>query len=267
MMRATLHHRRASRPLARHGFGNGARVRRSPGAGGFTLLELLLATAIGAIVLLVINTTFFAALRLHNTTHEKIDNDLVLQRALGIVRRDLAGIMLPASPTATTNTFAGQLTSDPTTTNALDSSAERITPDITTTSGKIDGWTPYAEVQMVSYYLAPAADGGPTKDLVRLVTRNLLPATDPTADQQTLLTGVTSAAISFFDGEYWADTWDTTATSTLPAAIKFSLVLAPRDNLGVRSDPGPIDLIVPVLVTTPTSAQLAADAATGTTGQ
>ena len=36
---------------------------------GFTLLELLIATAVSAIVLLAINTTFFGALRLHNTTH------------------------------------------------------------------------------------------------------------------------------------------------------------------------------------------------------
>jgi len=47
---------------------------------GFTLLELLIATAVSAIVLLAINTTFFGALRLHNTTHEKIDSDLTQQR-------------------------------------------------------------------------------------------------------------------------------------------------------------------------------------------
>jgi hypothetical protein len=174
--------------------------------------------------------------------------------------------MLPANPQATTNTLSGQLVSDPLTTNSMDDTGERITPDITTTSGKIDGWTPFAEVQMVSYYLAPALDGGPTKDLVRVVTRNLLPATDPTTDNQRLLPGVTSAAISFFDGQYWADTWDSTTTSTLPAAIKFSLGLAPHDNMGPRSDPGPIELIVPVIVSTTTSAQLAA-AATSTTGQ
>jgi type II secretion system protein J len=255
MMQARLHHCRAARAPARRSFSDG----------GFTLLELLVATAISAIVLLVINATFFAALRLHNTTHEKIDNDLVVQRALGIVRKDLAGIMLPANPQATTNKLAGQLTSDPMSTNSMDGMGERITPDITTSSGQIDGWTPFAEVQMVSYYLAPAVDGGPTKDLVRVVTRNLLPAADPTTDNQRLLPGVTSAAISFFDGQYWGDTWDSTTTSTLPTAIKFSLVLAPRDNAGPRSDPSPIELIVPVIVSTPTSAQAAAAAAT--TGQ
>ena len=57
---------------------------RRHGEGAFTLLELLLATAIGAIVLLVINATFFGALRLHNATHDKIGDGLAIQRTLGI---------------------------------------------------------------------------------------------------------------------------------------------------------------------------------------
>ncbi len=239
--------------------------RRRHDAGGFTLLELLLATAIAAIVLLVINATFFGALRLHNTTHEKIDDDLVVQRALAIMRRDFAGIMLPPSPTSTTTHFAGQLMTDVTSTNDLDGNSERITPDISTTSATIDGWSPFSEVQTVSYYLSPSTDGAPTKNLVRVVTRNLLPASDPTTEDQTLLTGVISAAISYFDGQDWQDVWDTTATQTLPVAIKFSLVRAPRGDTDVRRDTAPIELVVPVLVKTTTTAQ--ADAAATTTGQ
>lgn len=250
-MQARLHRRRSTWGLAR----------RRSGAGAFTLLELLLATAVGAIVLLVVNATFFAALRLHNTTHEKIDDDRLVQRALGIVRKDLAGIMVPANPQATTYRLAGQLTSDASSTNALDDTSERITPDIYTNSGKIDGWTPYAEVQMVAYYLSPAADGGPAKNLVRAVTRNLLPVVDAIIEEQTLLTGVTAAAISYFDGENWLEMWDTTATSSLPTAIKFSLVLAPRDANTSRADPAPIELIVPVIVKTTTTLQQEAAAA------
>ncbi|MSU23435.1 MAG: prepilin-type N-terminal cleavage/methylation domain-containing protein [Opitutus sp.] len=231
-------------------------------AGGFTLLELLLATAIGAIVLLVINTTFFAALRLHNATHEKIDTDLVLQRTLGIIRKDLAGIMLPPNAQSTTAKLSGQLVSDSYSSNDLDGNSERVTPDIFTNSGKMDGWTPFAEAQMVSYYLSPAPDGGATKNLVRVVTRNLLPVTEGTTLDQTLLTGVSTAAISFYDGENWVETWDSITSITLPSAIKFSLVLAPRENATTRNDPGPIELVVPVIVATLTTAQQAAAAAT-----
>lgn len=234
------------------------------GQGAFTLLELLLATAVGAIVLLVINATFFGALRLHNATHDKIGDNLAIQRTLSIIRRDLAGIMIPASPTATTNRFSGQLTSDVTSTNDLDNNSERVTPDITTNSGKIDGWTSYAEVQMVSYYLSPAANGAPTKDLVRVVTRNLLPAAEPTTENQTLLSGVTSAGISYFDGQDWLDTWDSTTTSSLPTAIKFSLVVAPSGGTVSRSDVAPIELIVPVIVKTTATLQQEAAAETAT---
>jgi type II secretion system protein J len=221
----------------------------------FTLLELIIATAIGAIVLIVSNTTFFSALRLHNTTHQKIDDDLVIQRTLGIVRRDLAGIMVPPNPQATTNKLSGQLTTEFTSTNELDGSSERVTPDLYTNSGKIDGWTPYAEVQMVSYYLSPTPGGAPTKDLVRVITRNLLAANDTTVETQTLLTGVNSAALSYYDGENWLEVWDSTTSSTLPAALKFSLVLAPNASDAANGDLSPIELVVPVVVKTTTTLQ------------
>jgi len=108
--------------------------------------------------------------------------------------------------------------------------------------------------------LSPATDGGPTKDLVRVLTRNLLPAVEPTTEDQTLLTGVTAAGLSYYDGESWLDTWDSATTSSLPAALKFSLVLAPRDRNTSRTDPAPIELIVPVLVKTSATLQQEATA-------
>ena len=247
-MPANVHHRRGLR--------NHFRSER-----GFTLLELLLATAIGAIVLLVINATFFSALHLHNATHDKIDEDLMVQRALAIVRRDLAGIMVPANPNSTTNNFAGQLSTEDTAMNALDGSSERISPDIHTNSGKMDGWTPFAEVQVVAYYLSPSTDGSPTKTLVRALNRNLLPAAEPTTEDQTLLTGVIAAGMTYFDGESWLDTWDSATTTSLPSAIKFSLVMAPRDRNTSRAEPAPIEIVVPVIVKTSATLQQEAAAA------
>jgi prepilin-type N-terminal cleavage/methylation domain-containing protein len=246
-------------------------LHRRPSARGFTLLELLVATAVGAIVLLVINATFFGALRLYNSSHDRTDDDLALQRALGIIRKDLAGIMLPGTLTAnsvanggTSNVglFSGQLQTDTVSANDLDSQGgTRSSPDFYTSSGSIDGWTPFGDVQMVSYYLTPDAAGSETKNLVRVVTRNLLPAQDPTSDNQVILSGVLSVDFLFYDGSDWTDTWDSVTTSTLPSAIKFSLVRAPRGTTqgGI---PGSIDLVVPVIVTTTTSAQAAAAAAT-----
>jgi type II secretion system protein J len=231
---------------------------RPTGRGAFTLIEMILAMAVGAIVLLVINGTFTSALRLHNATHQRIDEDLVVQRALTIIRKDLAGIMVPANPQATTYTLSGQLSNEYYSTNELDATGERVTPDIYTSSGAVDGWTPYADVQMVSYYLT-AGEGGQTKNLVRLVTRNLLPTLEATAEAQTILSGVASAGISYYDGQNWLDYWDSTTTSSLPLAILFSITRASGDGYG-RAESEPIEIVVPVIVKTATTLQQEADA-------
>jgi type II secretion system protein J len=228
-----------------------------PSARGFTLLELLIATAVGAIVLLVIQTTYFSALRLHNTTHARIDQDLEMQRALAIVRRDFAGLMLPGG------TFAGQFQSESSATFGSENHGERITPDMCTSTGRIDGFNPFSEAQRVAYYLADGAERGSnsTKNFVRVVTRNLLPVQESDeGEDQVLLEGVLSATVSFYDGTAWTDTWDSEATSTLPRALKLSLVMAPHE--ASQSTPAPIDLVVPVLVRTTTAEREDQEAAT-----
>jgi type II secretion system protein J len=220
---------------------------------GFTLLELLIATAVGAVVLIVVQTTFFGALRLHNTTHRRIEEDAVVQRCVGIVRRDLAGLMLPGG------TLAGELQTTTFSSSMTEVAGERITPDLYTNSGKIDGWNPFSEVQMVAYYLAPAAGSGSGNNLIRAVTRNLLPVQDAVPEEQIVLEGVESASILFYDGNAWIDFWDSSETSTLPSAVKFSIVLTRRG--GGQTDLAPIDLVVPILATTTTSQTLAEEEA------
>lgn len=214
---------------------------------GFTLLELLIATAVGAVVLLVVQTTYFGALRLHNTTHERLEEDLVIQRSLGIIRRDLTGIMLPGG------TLAGQLQSESYSSSLTGNYGDRVMPDIFTNSGKVDGWNPFSDVQMVSYYLAPAEGSGKARNLLRLVTRNLLPVQEAEPEIQVVLSGVESATTMFYDGTGWVDTWDSEATTSLPTAIKFSLVMAPTGGGGATANP--IDLVVPVWVKTTAQAQ------------
>jgi hypothetical protein len=89
------------------------------------------------------------------------------------------------------------------------------------------------------------------------VTRNLLPDQEPFPEDQVLLHGVDSATLLFFDGSGWIEEWDTTVTSTLPSALKLSLVLKSRTpGLSV---PPPIELTVPIVVTTRASERLAAE--------
>ena len=61
----------------------------------FTLIEVLLAVGIFAIVLFAINTVFFSALRLERSTSHAVDARLPLNQAFAILRRDLQGAVPP----------------------------------------------------------------------------------------------------------------------------------------------------------------------------
>src|SRR5258708_18471485 len=62
---------------------------------GFTLLDLLIAVAVFAIVLAAINAVFYGALRLRDKTTEALKEALPMQQALAIIKRDLANIVVP----------------------------------------------------------------------------------------------------------------------------------------------------------------------------
>jgi hypothetical protein len=87
-------------------------------------------------------------------------------------------------------------------------------------------------------------------------------ANETVVDEQALLDGVAGAGISYFDGIDWLDYWDSATSTSLPTAIKFSLIMARDTN--IRSNPAPIELIVPVLVKTTATAQQEATDAEGT---
>ncbi len=227
--------------------------RKFPGTGrvpgGFTLLELLIGIVVGSVVLIVIQTSYFGALRLHQTTHARIEQDRRVQRAVSILRRDLAGLMLPGSETA----LAQGLQTSPFSGSMADAIGERVTPDLSTNSGRIDGWTPFADQQRVAYFLVPSATGGAGRDLIRAVTRNLLPVQEVLPEEELVLGGVESASLAYFDGLAWTDTWDSTATETLPGALRFSFALAAEAG---GAPAGTYEVVVPVLVkTTATLAQ------------
>lgn len=214
---------------------------------GFTLLELIIATAVGAVVLVVIQTTFFSALRLHTTTHARVAEDQTVQRAVGIIRRDLAGIVLPGG----TNGMARDLSTSAATLVLADNLGERVTPDIYTSSGRIDGWTPFGDLQAVAYFLAPPEQGGRGRNLVRAVTRNLLPVQEAVPEGQAILGDVDTAVVSFYDGNGWTENWDSAESQTLPTAIRLSIArISPGGTQGASA---PIEIVVPVMVRTTTS--------------
>src|SRR5262245_62387354 len=68
---------------------------RSERPHGFTLMEVLLALAVSAVILSAIGGVFFSALRLRDRTTAMLDDAAPVQRTVSTIRRDLQGAAAP----------------------------------------------------------------------------------------------------------------------------------------------------------------------------
>ncbi len=219
-------------------------------ARGFTLIEVLLAVVIFAIVLAAMSTVFYSALRLRNRTAAHLEEKLPIQHATAIMQRDLAGLVAPG----------GMLASNLTTAASGAMQAQNATPFFVNT-GNIDDTSPWGEVQKVAYYLTDSTNQPGSKDLMRAVTRNLLAPAEEVPVTQWLMSGVRNLAFSFYDGTAWTETWDSSVTTNLPTAIKVQIELASLD--AGQPVETPMEFVVPVVVQIRTNQTKKAVAATG----
>jgi type II secretion system protein J len=231
---------------------------------------VLLAVTVFAVVLTAIHAVFYGAVRLRNKTTAAVEATVPLQQTLAIMKRDWANLVMPGgtlfgqlqtSPSTSTSTNT-QGQTQPNTTPLLDSTRLQVTPYIYTATAQLEEDLPWGEVQKVGYFLAQSTNHSVGKDLVRTVTRNLLPVMEDQAEDQFLLGGVEELMVSFYDGTQWRDYWDsTTETNKLPQAIKIQLQLAAEDPH--QELPPPIQLVVPVILTSATNQTAQSETSSG----
>lgn len=246
----------AVRPGIRH---SPFAVRRSRSA--FTLLELLIAVVAFAIVLAAINGVFYSGLKLRNRSAASLEKSLPLTQALIVLKRDIANL---APPSTNETRLIGELQSTPTGTGASSQprfgsiagatgsgsgQGGQVSPDFFTLSGLLDTASPWPNVQKVAYLLVDSTNQNALgRDLVRAVTRNLLPAggIEEIPAEQLLLTDVEDVLFQYHDGTDWLETWDSTASDTvkLPRAIKVQIQFAAASQAELRP---PVELVVPIV--------------------
>jgi prepilin-type N-terminal cleavage/methylation domain-containing protein len=228
----------------------------------FTLLELLIAVVAFAIVLAAINGVFYSGLKLRNRSAASLEKSLPLAQAMLVLKRDLANL---APPSTNETRLIGELQSTPTGSGASStprfgslagatggSSGQnaQVSPDFHTLSGLLDTASPWPNVQRLAYLLVDSTNRNALgKDLVRAVTRNLLPSggiEEPPAEQL-LLTDVEDVFFLYHNGTEWAETWDSTADETmkLPRAIKVQIQFAAASQAELKP---PVELVVPIVV-------------------
>ena len=221
---------------------SGIKQHKTNGSEAFTLIEVLLAVGIFAIVLFAINTVFFSALKLERATTRAVDARAPLNQALAILRRDLQGAVQPMtnSYVLTRDFKSGQQ-------SGLGSkSGESL--EFYTTTGGINDDEPWGDVQKVRYELAAATDGTTAsgKELVRVITRNLLPTATTHEEEQTLVSDVESVEFLCFNGSDWRNTWDSSAGDVgLPLAVRVRIQLA-SENPAAKISREPLELLVPI---------------------
>ncbi len=199
----------------------------------FTLMELILAVGVCALVMAAISGVFFSAVRVREATVRAVDESLPAQQALAFLRRDLQGAM----PPSTNGVLAGPFRVGDVTSAGLN---QNVSIEFYTTTGALHANEPWGDVQRVAYYLRDTAND---KELVRAVTRNLLTTFTPATDEQWMMGQVQSIEFDCFDGTQWRATWDTTLADTnLPVAVRVRITRAGADP----RDPQPIELFVPV---------------------
>jgi type II secretion system protein J len=209
----------------------------------FTLIEVLLAVGIFAIVLFAMNTVFFSALRLERATNRVVDERQPLNQAFAVLRRDLLGTVQPMtnSTLLPRNFIAGGRSSGL-------GSAQAGSLEFYTTTGLINDDAPWGDVQKVRYELVAAANPATSKgqELVRVVTRNILATTTEDEDEQFLMGNVESVEFLCYNGTDWRSTWDTSAGDTgLPLAVRVRVQLA-SENQGAKISREPLELLVPI---------------------
>jgi len=208
----------------------------------FTLIELLLAVAIFAVVLVAIQSVFHTALRLRNRTVESIERSLPLRQTLEILRTDLTAIVPPGG------TFGGAVESNPSTESLPTTGTPLV--QFNAAVGVISDDQPWGEIQRIAYLLAPPTNNlSQGFDLVRTVTRNLLPVSVEETESRRLMSGLQNVTFWFHDGTGWQETWDgTNEVIALPTAIKAEFELAPPPDSRSPVRLPPIELVVGLML-------------------
>lgn len=211
--------------------------KRKPGSSGFTLVEVLLASVAGALILASLYGLYSRAFHLRDDATERTRHARLRARAAGALRDDLRGAfisggdlasVLEGSNDAQGSNFPGSL-------------------KFTTAGARLNADEIGSDVQQVEYYIVNDPDGaGPQGGglLARATERNLLAPLREDPVQTTILSGVTAMEVSFYDGQTWQTSWEVTEDNvTVPQAIRVVIRLAPV--AGSQAAPPPLEIVVP----------------------
>ena len=194
------------------------------------MLEVLAGTSIMLVLIASLYSVFRGALRLREQTFTNIEAGLPRSYIMGIIKEDIAHI------SASNGLLAGALIGE--TEESGESRMDKV--EFFTATGVITDDEPWGDLLKVEYYLIDPETDNETdgKNFVRAISRNLLTTVVEEPEEQRLLNNVASLKITYFDGEYWQDSWDsTTMGNENPVAMKIRIEFSSTEENSVGLPP------------------------------
>jgi general secretion pathway protein J len=183
-------------------------------ARGFTLLEIIVATGMVAVLAGSLYASLHIAFRAKESATRAVENVRKLNLAFSLLKQDLESAMIPNGTLATS--FTGGASAD---------AQEAMTLAFYATNGDGQPREGEGDVRLVDFYCQQADDSN-QMELVRDVTiaRPVEVVAEPT--QEVICRGVKSFSLRFFDGTTWQESWDsTTVSNVLPTAVEITIEL------------------------------------------
>jgi type II secretion system protein J len=192
------------------------RRRTSSCTGGFTLVELIVALSIAALLTFTLYASLHVAFRARRTAEEHVRPMRAATIAADLISQDLQCVMPP------TGLLAGAFTGTQQAGAAGGARADML--DFYCVG---EDFTPNQQTQPTDeglrhVQIAIRADVDPPV-LVRRVWRNLLTTTQQDPDEEIICRGVRSLQLRYFDGTTWQDAWESTSDNTLPVAVELTM--------------------------------------------
>ena len=197
------------------------------GKSGFTLLELIVAMAMVAVLVTSLYASLRIAFKAKKSAEDAVEPPRTAELAMEFLRGDLQNTIGPTGLLA--GSFVGSHGTDDRGRNADDLI-------FYSTADAADHPSANGEIKNIELTVTQQP-GSSDHVLVRKVTRNLLSQTAATPDEEVLCRHVGGLSLRYFDGTQWQDTWDSTQESdTLPAAVEVTLELdRPIDSSDART--------------------------------
>lgn len=193
---------------------------------GFTLIEVLAATTMVAVLAASLYASLRIAFKARDSAEQAMDNVRAESMIVELIKADIQSAVIPTGQMA--DEFTG--TSGRTLGGALGDSLVFYT-----TACDVDPVAGIGDVTKVEYS-CEQVPGSEAMVLNRYVTTNLLSTMPQEPKAQIISRKVRSFTLRYFDGSDWQESWDSTQLeNTLPRAVELTIELQGTTQQEVRT--------------------------------